>query len=222
MRVTIVDDEKILAGNIAKKLEKHGFVVDVFHGYEPFVRGCACDSQLFVVDVSLGDGSGFDVIKWLREIRKCDSPIILISGYGDSQNVIYGLEIGADDYLTKPFQPDELVARIKAVMRRSSGKGDKDHWYAFGKLSCCPASASAYLDGKPLPLTKNERLMLEVLIERPNWTVPREELVSRVWGSGSFITENAVHVTLSSVRKKIGPSFRIRTIYSQGFVLESA
>lgn len=153
----------------------------------------------------MGDGSGFDIIKWLREVRKSTAPIILISGYGDSQNVIYGLDIGADDYLTKPFQPDELVARIKAVIRRASAKREGDPWFSFGKLSCCPASSSAYFDGKPLPLTKNERLMLEALIERPNWTVPRDELVSRVWGSGSFVTENTVSVTLSSVRKKIGP-----------------
>ena len=120
----------------------------------------------------MGDGSGFDIIKWLREVRKSTAPIILISGYGDSQNVIYGLDIGADDYL---------------------------------KLSCCPASSSAYFDGKPLPLTKNERLMLEALIERPNWTVPHDELASKVWGSGSFVTENTISVTLSGLRKKIGP-----------------
>ncbi|MFB0965556.1 MAG: response regulator transcription factor [Patescibacteria group bacterium] len=222
MRVTIVDDEKILAGNIAKKLEKHGFAVEVFNGYDHFVRGCSCDSQLYVVDVSLGDGSGFDIIKWLRDVKKSTTPIILISGYGDCQNVIYGLDIGADDYLTKPFQPDELVARIKAVIRRASSKRDGDSWFSFGKLSCCPTSSSAYFDGKPLPLTKNERLMLEALIERPNWTVPRDELINRVWGSGAFVTENTVSVTLSSVRKKIGPGYRIRAIYSQGFVLETA
>lgn len=221
MRVSIVDDEKILAGNIAKKLEKNGFTVSVYHGYRQFVNTDRGDSQLYVVDLSLGDGSGFDIIKWLRETRKTTAPIILISGHGDSQNIIRGLDIGADDYLTKPFQPDELVARIRAVVRRSSAQS-ASFAYVLGKLACDPAKGIVSYDGKPLVLTRNERLLVETLIERPKWIVSRDELIARVWGGGRVIdvSDNTISVTLSNVRKKLGSDFRVRTVYNQGFILE--
>ncbi len=117
----------------------------------------------------------------MRTVKKVAAPIILISAYGDSQNVIRGLDMGADDYLTKPFLPEELVARARAVIRRSAVPSSADS-FRLGKLEYCPASGSAKYDGTPIMLTRNERSIIETLLERPNWIVSREELVAKAWG----------------------------------------
>lgn len=170
----------------------------------------------------MGDGSGFDVIRWLRNTKKTAAPIILISGYGDSQNVIHGLDIGADDYLTKPFLPEELVARARAVIRRSIVQPNVEAFHV-GKLTYSPSSGTATYDGKPLVLTRNERMTIEALTERPKWIVSREELVAKVWGGGRYVevSDNTICVTLSNLRKKLGSDCRIRAIYNQGYVLEA-
>ena len=118
MHITIVDDEKVLGSKIKKKLENEWYAVSAFYGYNEFMAQGDANSQLYIVDISLWDGSGFDIISWLRTKVECKAPIIIMSGYGDSENIIYGLNIGADDYLTKPFVPDELIARVKALLRR--------------------------------------------------------------------------------------------------------
>lgn len=221
MHVSIIDDEKILAGKIAKKFEMNGFVVSAFYGYREFVNS-APDSQLYIVDISLGDGSGFDVITWLRNERKVRAPIILISGYGDNERVIKGLDIGADDYLIKPFLPEVLVARARAIIRRSGGSVAKEEVRKLGKLVCHPPGGAVTYDGKPLVLTRNERLMLETLMERAEWIVPRDELISRVWGRQAEVTDNTICVTLSNLRRKIGEGCRIKAVYNQGYVIERA
>jgi len=117
MHISIIDDEKLLTHKISKKLEGSGYATSSFYGYEDFMRHGDIRSQLYIVDISLRDGSGFDIIKWLRN-GKSRAPIIIISGYGDTSRITYGLDLGADDYLVKPVQPDELVARIRAILRR--------------------------------------------------------------------------------------------------------
>ena len=120
MHISVIDDEKILANKVLKKLQGSGYAASAFYGYEDFMRHGDADSQLYIIDISLGDGTGFDIVRWLRQNKQSTVPIIMISGYGDSQNIIYGLDLGADDYLTKPLVPDELIARVKAILRRPS------------------------------------------------------------------------------------------------------
>ena len=93
MHISIIDDEKLLANKILKKLRGSGYAADAFYGYQDFITNGDSGSGLYIVDVSLGDGSGFDVIRWLRNNRNCKSPIIIISGFGDSENIVYGLDI---------------------------------------------------------------------------------------------------------------------------------
>ncbi|USN58365.1 MAG: response regulator transcription factor [Candidatus Peribacteria bacterium] len=120
MKICIIEDEVLLAERIQQKLERNGYNVSMYTSYSSFMNQHSLDADLYIIDIALGDGSGFDIINWLRETKKSIAPVIITSGYNDTERKVYGLDIGADDYLPKPFSPRELLARIRALTRRNS------------------------------------------------------------------------------------------------------
>ncbi len=204
MHISIIDDEKILSEAIGKKLRNHGYSVSVFTSYRDFMRFGAPESQLYIVDVTLGDGSGFDIVRWLR--RQCESstPIIMISGHGDNQNVVYGLDIGADDYLVKPFQPEVLLARVRAVLRRPVEYSAKKT-YQYRDLTFDVDTKVAHIADRRIQLTRTEGLLLECLLSRRGRAVSRERIVADVWGTDRFedVSDNVVSATFSHLRRKL-------------------
>lgn len=137
-------------------------------------------SQLYIVDISLRDGSGFDIVNWLRDTQKSMAPIIIISGYGDLENKIHGLDSGADDYLIKPFLPEELISRIKAIMRRP-----RDMIYEktlnFKDICFDVSKRKMSVGGYQVHLTRTEQLILEVLLKNIGEIVSRETIIAYVW-----------------------------------------
>ncbi len=183
-------------------------------------RGNA-DSQLYIVDLSLGDGSGFDIIRWLRENRNSHVPIIMVSGHGDSQNIIYGLELGADDYLIKPLVPEELMARIKAMLRRPNNFVSSTI-ITYKNLVFDIDTKMVKIGDIGVHLAKKESLILELFLTNQGKILTREQLVTSVWGGGQAddITDNTINATISKVRKKLSGNFTPKTIYNHGYVLD--
>lgn len=120
MKICIIEDEVLLAERIQQKLERNGYNVSLYNSCTDFMNSHSIDADLYIIDIALGDGSGFDIITWLRETKKSIAPVMITSGYNDTERKVYGLDIGADDYLPKPFSPRELLARIRALTRRNS------------------------------------------------------------------------------------------------------
>ncbi len=180
MHISIIDDEKILVNKLLKKIQSNGYAASAFNGYEHFMKHGDSTSELYIVDLSLGDGTGFDIIRWLRKDKHSRVPIIIISGYGDSQNIVYGLGIGADDYITKPFVPEELIARIKAVLRRPQ-QSLIEPVLSYKNITFDTGTMETRIDNKPLYLSRNESLMVEAFLSNQNKILTREQIISHVW-----------------------------------------
>ncbi len=180
MHITIVEDESILAKKIQKKLEHLGYTVSVFLSYQDFIRHSDGTSQFYILDIGLKDGSGFDIITWLRTKKLSNAPIIIISGYEDSQNIIYGLNIGADDYITKPFIPEELLARIRALLRRPTQmEAPRDIHYK--NLVLHPGAKEVTIETGKVILAHKELLLLDIFLKNIGKIISRETLVRSVW-----------------------------------------
>ena len=178
-------------------------------------------SNLYIIDISLWDGSGFDIITWLRGNSNTKAPIMIISGYGESEKVVYGLNIGADDYMVKPLLPDELIARVKALMRRPSNILS-DKILLYKNISYNPERRETKVWENKVYLTHKESMILELFLTRFWRLVSREELINAVWwwNQLSDVSDNTINVTLSKLRKKIGNNFNLKTIYNEWYILE--
>lgn len=221
MHITIVDDEKVLGSKIKKKLENEWYAVSAFYSYNEFMAQGDANSQLYIVDISLWDGSGFDIISWLRTKVECKAPIIIMSGYGDSENIIYGLNIGADDYLTKPFVPDELIARVKALLRRPVDMLPQK-LLQYKNITFDPVTKEVMVWSTKLHLGHKEKMILEFFMTNQEQIISREKLITYIWG-GNYIgdvTDNTINVTLSKLRKKVWPQLNLRTMYNHGYILD--
>ncbi len=220
MHITLVDDEKILGWKIKKKLEENNFAVSHFTGYDDFMKHYDTSSDLYIIDISLWDGSGFDIIEWLRKKAECKAPIIIMSGFGESEKIIHGLGIGADDYLVKPFLPEELIARIKALLRRPANI-ILHQPLIYKDIMFHPETHEVLVSGVPIHLTHKELMLLMLFLSHKGQVVSRAKLISNVWGGNDMddVSDNTINVTLSKVRKKIGKDFSIKTIYNLGYIL---
>lgn len=223
MHITIIDDEVLLSEKIKKKLENEHYSVSVFHSYSEFLREGSVTSGLYLIDLSLGDGSGFDIIKWLRNDQWVTAPIMMISGYWDSANIVYGLGIGADDYLTKPFAPEVLLAHILALLRRTNGASSgRGRIITYHDIVFDLESSDVSYQGNSIILTKQEMTCLLFFLTHIGEVIKRDVLIAHVWGSKYLInvTDNTLNVTLSRLRKKFDGAFPVQSIYGEGFFLE--
>lgn len=221
MYISIIDDEQVLCKKVQKKLEREGYNVQAFFGYNDFMQNGDDMAHLYIIDISLGDGSGFDIIKWIRTTKKNHAPIIITSGYGDSENIIYGLNIGADDYMTKPFIPDELIARVKALLRRPAW-AIAPFVLRYGNISLDIAARTTRFGAESVHLTGKEMLMLELFINNVGKVVSRERLITHVWWGNKLadVSDNTINASLSMLRKKFQPALPISAIYGHGYILD--
>ncbi|HEV8297004.1 MAG TPA: response regulator transcription factor [Acidimicrobiales bacterium] len=181
LRVLIIDDDDDLRGIVRESLEREGFVVEESaDGTDLLALSSSPDIALIVLDLGLPGMSGLDVLRALRRHR--DTPVIVLTGRGDVTDRVVGLELGADDYLVKPFAPRELAARIRSVLRRSAGASTKGT-LRFGELSIDTASREALLRGQRLALTPREFDLLAFLAASPGRVFSREELLRALWKS---------------------------------------
>jgi DNA-binding response OmpR family regulator len=223
MNISIIDDEKILANKTSKKLEKHWYSVNVYNSCRDFFNVCFIESDLYIIDLGLGDGSWFDIIKWLRIEKQSKAPIIITSAYSDSEKKIYGLDIGADDYMTKPFFPDELLARVKAQLRRKNNLvNDQDENIFYKNIVFEKNSGIVKVWGIQVTVTKKERQLIHLFLSHAWKLIPKNKIIFSIWDSTDFdsVSDNTINVTISKIRKKLGEEFNLKTRVNAWYILE--
>jgi len=203
-RILVVDDEKAIADILSWNLERAGYRVDVAHSGAQALRQVETGRPvLIVLDIMLPEGDGFRVCREVR--RRSTVPILMLTAKNGEEDKVRGLELGADDYMTKPFSPRELVARIKAILRRAGpdeSVGGKA-LYACGDLELDPTAHAVRRSGTVVELTVREFGLLQYLLERVDQVVTREQLLADVWGYDYFGDMRTVDVTVRRLREKV-------------------
>ena len=221
MRVLLVEDDSATAKSIDLMLQSEGFVVDTTDlGEDGLEIGKLYDYDIIILDLMLPDIDGYEVLRRLRAAR-VDTPILILSGLTEQENKIKGLGIGADDYLTKPFDKRELVARIHAIVRRS--KGHSDSVIRTGRLTVNLDTRTVEVDTQPLHLTGKEYGILELLSLRKNTTLTKEMFLNHLYGGMDEPELKIIDVFVCKLRKKLaaatGGDNYIETVWGRGYVL---
>ncbi|MEO5619909.1 MAG: response regulator [Cypionkella sp.] len=218
MRLLIVEDNESLADWLARLLRSENYVVDCVADGEAVVEGVALENyDLVIVDLGLPGMGGIEVIRHLRA-RQSQVPVLILTAEGALGRRVEGLNAGADDYMTKPFEVEELTARIRALMRRS-GKTLRAELH-FGALVYDQNTLLFSIDDRPLPLTRREHVILEALIRRAGATVSKETLLESCYGHGDDVNLSAVEVIVHRLRRKLEHSqIGIATLRGLGYVL---
>lgn len=202
----VVDDEKNLVNLLRGYLEREGFdIYEAADGVAAIDEARRVSPEIVVLDWMLPGQDGVEVLRELR--RFTDAYVLMLTARSEETDRIVGLSAGADDYVTKPFSPDELVARIRAMLRRPrSGDGEQGTLSEqFGGLVLDPGSRAVSVDGEEVGLTAIEFDLLRVLSERPGFVFPRSRLLERVWGGNYYGSDHVVDVHVANLRRKIEP-----------------
>lgn len=217
--VLVVDDESSIRRLVRLYLSNAGFTVTEA-GTGP--EGLACirrgDVDLAVVDVMLPGMDGFEVVRRAR--RESTIPVILLTARGEESNRVAGLELGADDYVVKPFLGHELVARVRGQLRRARGFPEQSDVLRIGRVRLDRRSRCCTAGDTPVDLTRREFDLLETLMANPDRAFTRAQLLEEVWGS-PFVGEKTVDVHIVGLRRKLGSSARISTLRGVGYRLDS-
>lgn len=218
----VIDDDPDLAALVAEYLGGRGFTVETAAdgkaGLER-LRGAGID--LVVLDVMMPGMDGFEVLRELR--RDSAVPVIMLTARGEDLDRIVGLELGADDYLSKPFNPRELLARVKSVLRRSAAAPEEDAALVAAGIRVDPARREASIDGRRVELTTTEFDLLRVLVSSAGRVIPRERLMELARGEEYASFERSVDVHISHLRRKLGDDprkpRRIKTVRGVGYLV---
>jgi two-component system, OmpR family, response regulator RegX3 len=224
--ILMVEDESSITEPLAEALDREGFDTRVAGTVAAALEAANEEMpDLVLLDVMLPDGSGYDVARTLRERSKV--PIIMLTARGEETDRIVGLELGADDYIVKPFSAREVIARIRAVLRRSDDQPERPAGpVAIGPLTLDPAKRSVTLDGGDVDLTRKEFELLELLMSEAGSVITRERLIDEVWDVNWFGSTKTLDVHVSGLRKKLGddsaaPRY-IHTVRGVGFRFAAA
>ena len=217
--VLVVEDEPAIADLIRTYLTREGFHAHVVGDGVAALAAIGRDRPAVVVlDVGLPGIDGTEVCRRMRAAGDW-TPVLFVTARDDEVDRVVGLELGADDYVTKPFSPRELVARVKAVLRRGAGSGAGGR-ISVGTLVLDPETRRASASGAPIELTTTEFDLLAHLMRRPGKVFAREELLAEVWGYPAGTPTRTVDVHVAQVRGKIGASARVRTVRGVGYAVE--
>jgi DNA-binding response OmpR family regulator len=205
--ILVVDDDKDIVGAIAKLLELEGYsVVKAYDGLEALEKLTENSIQLILIDVMMPRLDGLSTLMKIRESKNI--PVIILSAKSEDSDKILGLSMGADDYITKPYNPMELCARVKSHLRRfmqlgSMGADDKGDSVKIGGLLLDRGEKLLYVDGEPVKLTATEFKILQLLMENAGKVFSAEEIYRKVWNEDAFAVENTVMVHIRHIREKI-------------------
>ena len=221
--ILVVDDDINIAKLIKLYLEKDGYeVVHSARGDDALAQLKKISPALILLDIMLPGMDGWQVCKAIRLQSKV--PIIMLSAKDETIDKVLGLELGADDYITKPFEPKELLARVKAVLRRGAPEEQGDKSLSFPGLSINLTSYEVIYDGQPIQMPPKELELLHFLAKHQNHVFTREQLLEKVWGFDYFGDSGTVDVHVKRLREKLQDSERfgwlIRTIWSVGYKFE--
>jgi two-component system response regulator CpxR len=226
-QILVIDDDIELCELLTDYLSGEGFTVETVNdGQQGAVQALAAEYVLVILDVMLPEMNGFDLLRKIRETSKV--PVIMLTARGDDIDRIVGLELGADDYLPKPFNPRELVARIRAIQRRTEPVDDRQRAdtkpveLKVGDITLCTTNRTVKRGGENIELTSVEFNLLEVLLSRAGEVISRDELVEKVLGRRLSAYDRSIDVHVSALRKKLGHydgnTERIRTVRSVGYL----
>ena len=224
-KILIVDDEVSIVTLLTFNIEKSGFETDVaYDGLEAIKKVDRHGYDLIVLDVMLPKMDGMEVCKYLRR-NKIDTPILMLTAKDDEFDKVLGLELGADDYLTKPFSPKEVVARINAILRRTNKRNDNQYSIMnIGDLVIYPEKYEAKIAGETLTFTRKEFELLSYLANHKGKVLSRDILLSEVWNYDFAGDTRIVDVHISRLREKIEPNTKkptyITTIRGLGYKME--
>lgn len=221
MRILVVEDEKDILDLIAYNLEREGFRVDTaLSGEEGLRKAKAEPPDLVVLDIMLPEMNGIDVCRSLRADQQTDKiPIIMLTAKNDDIDVVTGLEVGADDYVTKPFSPRVLVARIRSVIRRCQETAESgSDTVKVGELAVDQGKRQVMVASELVELTHTEFELLYVLMSRPGWVFSRTQLIDSLRDGQLVITDRAIDVQVANLRKKLGScGHYVQTVRGVGY-----
>ncbi|WP_105253763.1 response regulator transcription factor [Pseudoalteromonas sp. T1lg75] len=223
MKVLLIDDDIELASMLSEYIHSQGFEVECAHdGEQGLALALENRHDLILLDVMLPKLDGFEVLKQLRATSLV--PVIMLTAKGDDFDRIFGLELGADDYIPKPFNHRELIARIKAITRRIEhiNNSQPRQELEFANLNICMQSRSASAQGQPLSLTGTEFAILHLLLQEPGAVISKEQISEQVLGRRLAPYDRSIDMHVSNLRKKIAEHVeneRIRTVRGAGYVL---
>jgi two-component system phosphate regulon response regulator PhoB len=220
-KILIVEDEEDILELVSYNIMKEGYRIDGVMSGEDALRKVKTESyNLIVLDLMLPGVDGLDVCKMLkRDPATADLPVIMLTAKGEEADIVVGLELGADDYITKPFSPRILVARIKAVLRRrQQPEPEQSAVIIHQDLQIDSSRYEVRIQGKPVQLTTTEFDILLYLARRPGWVFTRYQIVDAVKGEDYIVTDRAVDVQIAGLRKKLGDlSHYIETVRGVGY-----
>ncbi len=224
MEVFLLEDDAAIGMGLSYALENEGYKTTLTRTVSEALKLVEEKAfSLYILDLTLPDGSGYDVCKAIRQ--KTDAPVLFLTAYDDEVNVVMGLELGADDYISKPFRIKELLARMKSVLRRCK-IDNPDGCVRIKNLEIRTGEAKVFKDGKEIILTAMEYRLLLILLNNRGHILSRTALLENIWDvAGDFVNDNTLTVYIKRLRDKIedepeNPSI-IRTVRGMGYVIEN-
>ncbi len=219
-RILLVEDDPALSRGLAASLKNSGYTVDpAFDGESALEMARDEPYALITLDLGLPDMSGLDVLRRLRQSGN-KIPVLILTARDALEDRVQGLDLGADDYLLKPFEPSELEARLRALLRRSQGEASSI--VSIGSLTVDQARGTAFVGARQLELRRREWAVLERLIARVGKVISKERLTSEVFGFDDPVAPNAIEVYVGRLRRKLEPDGpKIRTMRGLGYLLDT-
>jgi DNA-binding response OmpR family regulator len=220
-KILIVDDEEDLCEILQYNLSNEGYQTEVAYSAEEAIRKELVDFDLLILDVMMGQMSGFKLADKLRIELKIEIPVIFLTARDTENDLLTGFSLGADDYITKPFSVNELKARVKAVLKRTDSSSPRNSGIVtYENILFDNTRKKVIIDGDPVDLTKKEFEILELLVEGNGKVFSREDILQRIWGNEVIVTDRTVDVNITRLRNKIGkygPCLKNKTGYGYFF-----
>jgi DNA-binding response OmpR family regulator len=209
--IAVVDDEPDIVDLVTIHLEKSNFNVKGFFDSKSFLKSLKAKTpDLVILDLMLPDADGFEVCKYLRaDERYSTIPVIMLTAKGGESDKILGLELGADDYVTKPFSPKELVARVKAVLRRQKQKVESKKREIADMVTIDKEKYQVFVSGKRVNLTPTEFRILDLLASKEGWIFSREKILDYLWGDEKVVLDRTIDVHIKHIREKLGKAAKL-------------
>ena len=225
-KILLVEDNDTIVRGLKYLLEKENFEVKTVKNLEETYKIAEKEKfNLYLLDINLPDGNGFDICSKLKE--KEDVPIIFLTARDDEKDIVKGLDMGADDYITKPFRNRELISRINNVLRRY-GKNDnnsKDNIIKINEIEINTDSAKVMKNGEEIVFTSLEYKILVMLFSNPNVLITRQQILDKIWDiAGNFVNDNTLTVYIKRIREKLGDKDGkiIKTVRGLGYIIEES
>lgn len=203
-KILIVDDEKDLCEILQFNLESEGYVIEIAHSGEEALKKPLEEFDLILLDVMMGGISGYKTANIIRKEKNLTVPVVFLTAKNEENDILTGFNVGADDYISKPFSIREVVARIKAILKRGAVQKEEGRKLVFNDLWIDSRKKTVSIAGENINLTRKEFEILALLLKNQGHFISRDEILNRIWNDDVIVTERNVDVNIARLRKKIG------------------